>query len=140
MTGPLDWTLAEAAAATHGVVDGDASTRIHSVSTDSRSVTSGALFVAIKGEHHDGHDFVATVLVRRENVVGGRSIVRDVADAELVSTTLESPLDAVIVDDRRTFHGVTPIRRAGPGSGLRDVLLLDFNRPTGSSSGPGSGS
>ena len=55
MTGPLDWTLAEAAAATHGVVDGDASTRIHSVSTDSRSVTSGALFVAIKGEHHDGH-------------------------------------------------------------------------------------
>ncbi len=62
MTGPLDWTLAEAAAATHGVVDGDASMRIHSVSTDSRSVTSGALFVAIKGEHHDGHDFVAAAI------------------------------------------------------------------------------
>ncbi len=62
MTGPLDWTLAEVAAATHGVVDGDASMRIHSVSTDSRSVTSGALFVAIKGEHHDGHDFVATAI------------------------------------------------------------------------------
>ncbi|MCH8900461.1 MAG: UDP-N-acetylmuramoyl-tripeptide--D-alanyl-D-alanine ligase, partial [Acidobacteria bacterium] len=62
MTGPLDWTLAKVAAATHGVVDGDASMRIHSVSTDSRSVTSGALFVAIKGEHHDGHDFVATAI------------------------------------------------------------------------------
>ncbi|MCH8991192.1 MAG: UDP-N-acetylmuramoyl-tripeptide--D-alanyl-D-alanine ligase, partial [Acidobacteria bacterium] len=62
MTRPLDWTLAKVAAATHGVVDGDASMRIHSVSTDSRSVTSGALFVAIKGEHHDGHDFVATAI------------------------------------------------------------------------------
>ncbi|MCZ6462403.1 MAG: UDP-N-acetylmuramoyl-tripeptide--D-alanyl-D-alanine ligase [Actinobacteria bacterium] len=62
MTGPLDWTLAKAATATHGVVDGDASMPIHSVSTDSRSVTSGALFVAIKGEHHDGHDFVAAAI------------------------------------------------------------------------------
>ncbi|MCZ6784745.1 MAG: 2OG-Fe dioxygenase family protein [Proteobacteria bacterium] len=95
---------------------------------------------APEGIHSDGHDFVAIVLVRRENVVGGRSIVRDAAEAELVSTTMESPLDAVVVDDRRTLHGVTPIRRAGPGPALRDMLLLDFNRPTGSSSGSGSGS
>jgi UDP-N-acetylmuramoyl-tripeptide--D-alanyl-D-alanine ligase len=59
MTGALDWTLAEVAEATGGSVVGDSSMRIRSVSTDSRSATAGALFVAIRGEHHDGHDFAA---------------------------------------------------------------------------------
>ena len=90
---------------------------------------------APEGIHCDGHDFLATVLVRRENLLGGRSIVLDAAGGELVSATLEDPLDAVVIDDRRTLHGVTPIRRAGPGSALRDTLLLDFNRPRPSRSG-----
>ncbi len=62
MTGPLDWTLATVAAATRGVVDGDPSMRVSAVSTDSRSITAGSLFVAIKGEYHDGHDFAATAM------------------------------------------------------------------------------
>jgi UDP-N-acetylmuramoyl-tripeptide--D-alanyl-D-alanine ligase len=35
-----------------------------SVGTDSRAVTPGMLFVALKGERFDGHDFVADVLSR----------------------------------------------------------------------------
>jgi UDP-N-acetylmuramoyl-tripeptide--D-alanyl-D-alanine ligase len=35
-----------------------------SVGTDSRAVTPGMLFVALKGERFDGHDFVADVLAR----------------------------------------------------------------------------
>jgi len=62
VTGPLDWTLAVAAAATGGVVDGDPAMRIQSVSTDSRLVEAGALFVAIRGEHHDGRDFASTAM------------------------------------------------------------------------------
>jgi len=62
MTGPLDWTLATVAAATRGVVDGDPAMRVNGVSTDSRSITSGSLFVAIRGEHHDGHDFAAPAM------------------------------------------------------------------------------
>jgi UDP-N-acetylmuramoyl-tripeptide--D-alanyl-D-alanine ligase len=62
MTGPLDWTLAVVAASTGGVVDGDPAMRIHSVSTDSRAIAPGALFVAISGEHHDGHDFAAAAM------------------------------------------------------------------------------
>ena len=62
MTGPLDWTLATVAAATRGVVDGDPSMRVSAVSTDSRSTTEGSLFVAIKGEHHNGHDFAAPAM------------------------------------------------------------------------------
>lgn len=58
MKGPLDWTLATVAAATHGVVDGEPTMPVHSVSTDSRAVEPGAVFVALRGVNHDGHDHV----------------------------------------------------------------------------------
>jgi len=57
VTGSLDWTLATVAAATGGVVDGDPAMPVHSISTDSRSVDPGSIFVAIRGERHDGHVF-----------------------------------------------------------------------------------
>jgi len=57
VTGPLDWTLATVAAATGGVVDGDPTMPVHSISTDSRAVEPGSVFVAIRGERYDGHDF-----------------------------------------------------------------------------------
>lgn len=56
MTGPLNWTLAEVAAATNGVVDGEPTMPVRSVSTDSRNVEPGGLFVALRGAQHDGHD------------------------------------------------------------------------------------
>jgi UDP-N-acetylmuramoyl-tripeptide--D-alanyl-D-alanine ligase len=59
---PLDWTIATVAEAVDGVVDGDPSMRINSVSTDSRSIERGGLFVAIRGEHHDGHDYAALAM------------------------------------------------------------------------------
>jgi len=37
----------------------DASTRVRGVVTDSRAVLAGTLYVALRGEHHDGHAFVA---------------------------------------------------------------------------------
>ncbi|MEA3510999.1 MAG: UDP-N-acetylmuramoyl-tripeptide--D-alanyl-D-alanine ligase [Actinomycetota bacterium] len=59
MRGPLDWTLATVVAATSGIVDGDPTMPVHSISTDSRAVEPGSIFVAIRGERHDGHDFAA---------------------------------------------------------------------------------
>lgn len=59
MRGPLDWSLATVAAATGGIVDGDSTMPVHSISTDSRSLEPGSVFVAIRGELHDGHDFAA---------------------------------------------------------------------------------
>ncbi len=59
MTGPLNWTLATVASATGGVIDGDPAMPVHSISTDSRAVEPGSVFVAIRGEQHDGHDFAA---------------------------------------------------------------------------------
>lgn len=51
------WKSQEVATATGGIVTSDWS--VSGVSIDSRQVRSGDLFVAIKGEHFDGHAFVA---------------------------------------------------------------------------------
>ncbi len=48
----LAWTGAE-------LLRGRAEQRVAAVSIDSRDALSGALFVAIRGEHHDGHDYLA---------------------------------------------------------------------------------
>lgn len=36
--------------------------RFEAVTTDSRAISPGALFVALRGEHFDGHDFIAAAL------------------------------------------------------------------------------
>ncbi len=51
-------TLAAAAAALDGARSG-ADVSFDAVTTDSRALQGGALFVALKGPHFDGHDFLA---------------------------------------------------------------------------------
>ena len=55
--------LAEAAVATGGRVVG-ADAAFNAVSTDSRAIQAGDLFVALRGERFDGHDFAADCLQR----------------------------------------------------------------------------
>ena len=51
------------AAATRGrLMSGDPSLAVGAVVTDSRTATSGDLFVALQGPRFDGHDFVPAVL------------------------------------------------------------------------------
>ncbi|QQR34512.1 UDP-N-acetylmuramoyl-tripeptide--D-alanyl-D-alanine ligase [Devosia oryziradicis] len=61
MTAPL-YSIADILAATGGTTRLDPATRIDSVSIDSRELGPNALFVAIKGDRFDGHDFVETAL------------------------------------------------------------------------------
>ena len=57
------WHVADIVAATHGtLLRGDAQRRVQGVSTDSRSVGVGEVFVALQGERFDGHRFVAAAL------------------------------------------------------------------------------
>lgn len=62
------------------------------VSTDSRSVQTGDLFVAITGDKFDGHDYVATA-----HKAG--------ACAALVSRATNAPVPQVVVDDARRAMG-----------------------------------
>lgn len=56
------WTVAEAVAATGGRPEGLSDGPLSSVSIDSREIAPEALFVAIKGDKLDGHDYVAAAL------------------------------------------------------------------------------
>jgi UDP-N-acetylmuramoyl-L-alanyl-D-glutamate--2,6-diaminopimelate ligase len=56
-------TLTQLLAALRGQVEileqrGDASCPVHAITDDSRAVTGGSLFIAVKGERVDGHGFV----------------------------------------------------------------------------------
>lgn len=61
MTQPL-FTLDAILAATGGRAEGVEAPSIRSISIDSRELGPDALFVAIKGDRFDGHDFVDTAL------------------------------------------------------------------------------
>ena len=56
------FTAAEIAMATGGVLHGDPGVRVTGVCTDSRAVKKGCLFVALRGETHDAHQFVEGAL------------------------------------------------------------------------------
>ena len=61
MTAPL-WTSAAMAEAMRASVQGVPAEAISGLSIDSRSIAPGEAYFAIKGDVHDGHDFVAAAL------------------------------------------------------------------------------
>jgi UDP-N-acetylmuramoyl-tripeptide--D-alanyl-D-alanine ligase len=56
------FTVSEIAAATGGALHGAADNAVVSISTDSRKAKQGELFVALRGDRFDGHDFVGQVV------------------------------------------------------------------------------
>lgn len=63
------FTVSEIAAAVSGRVTGVADARVQGVSTDSRSVEAEELFVPLRGENFDGHQFIGGALARGVKVV-----------------------------------------------------------------------
>lgn len=62
---PFVWTTAQVLAATDGaLISGSASRTFAGIGIDSRTIDPAHLFVAIAGETHDGHRFLADVLNR----------------------------------------------------------------------------
>ncbi len=56
------WTAQELIAATGGTLHGTITKPINGVAIDSRNLNSGEVFIAIKGDVHDGHQFVVNAL------------------------------------------------------------------------------
>jgi len=56
------FTVGEILSATGGRGQGLTVEEVSSISIDSRDIAPGALFVAIRGDRFDGHDFVGTAL------------------------------------------------------------------------------
>ena len=81
----LNLRLKEIAVWTRGHLQGD-DADVRGVSTDTRSLAAGNLFVALRGDIHDGHDHVAEALARG-------------AAGALVSRRLDAALPQIVVAD-----------------------------------------
>ncbi len=55
-------SMSDLASLVDGVVRGDPAVEVSDVTHDSREAGPGTLFVAIRGEHFDGHDFVSEAI------------------------------------------------------------------------------
>ncbi len=56
-------TISDIVSATCGaVICGDTAGEIHTITTDSRKADKGVLFIPLKGEHQDGHDYIQSAL------------------------------------------------------------------------------
>lgn len=87
----MTWlTLTEVAHMTDGVLQGN-DVSVERVERDSRNVQQGDLFLALKGERFDAHDFVPQVVGK--------------ASAALVSTKVDADIPQVVVDDVRLALG-----------------------------------
>ncbi len=82
----MSWTLGKLAGFCDGELHGEPATNVSGVSTDSRSIAEGELFVAVRGETFDGHDYASEALDRG-------------AAGVLVSRPTELPGPSILVGD-----------------------------------------
>ena len=109
---------------------GDTTAVVTALTADSRTVTTGALFVALRGEHSDGHDFVAAAAAAG-------------AAATLTRHPVEGALCLVVVDplvalgrlsrylvDRASAHGLHVIGITGSvgKTSTKDLLAQVLER------------
>ena len=90
----FSWTLEQLCESTDGDIIGPISERVEftSISTDTRTLEPGALYIAIKGEQFDGHAFIDEA-------------IKQGAVAALVSEDVELIIPGVQVNDTRIALG-----------------------------------
>jgi UDP-N-acetylmuramoyl-tripeptide--D-alanyl-D-alanine ligase len=86
------WTTQELLAATSGMLQGNVRGVMNGVSIDSRSVAAGDIFVAIKGDAMDGHDFVVKALQAGAGVAMVSRVTDEMREAGAVLQVAEDPL------------------------------------------------
>lgn len=99
------FALAELVSTTRASVTGSLEGHIHGVTSDSRRVSPGNLFVALSGEHFDGHAFISQAAA-----AGARAVLVDKpvsAPAGVTVVRVDSSLDALGAlarEHRRASH------------------------------------
>jgi len=96
------FTVKEIASATGGKVIGSMERRVSGVSTDSRTTKPGQLFIPLKGERFDGHDYLAAVFA------GGISVA--VADEKRASDFLHQT-DVTLISVPDTLRALGDLAR-----------------------------
>jgi len=94
---PLPWTIADCLSATGGTLHGaDPGVRFERIGIDSRIIKPHDLFVAIRGESHDGHRFADEVVARG---VRGLMLQKDQLAGLPLEEWLRREVAVVTVDD-----------------------------------------
>lgn len=104
------WTASEAAQATHGEARGN--WQAGGISIDTRTLEEGDLFVALKGDNRDGHEYVEAALAKG-------------AGAALVSDGLDKYADdapLLVVED--TLNGLEALGRASRARGTARIIAV----------------
>lgn len=74
-------------------------------------------------------DFGLSMLIRRDNIVGGATLLSDLAGNLLVDHIMTTPLEMFLVDGRKTMFATYSVERCDPSrDAYRDTLLLSFTR------------
>lgn len=89
----MNLSAREVAAFTDGyIITGDPETYFPGVSTDSRNIREGELFIALRGEHFDGHSFIQEVLARG---AAGIVVMEDTPRQPTIIISVEDTLQAL---------------------------------------------
>jgi len=82
-----------------------------------------------EGIHRDGVDFVIVVMIKRVNIESGATSIYNLKNQLVGEFTLLNPFEMAIVDDKKVYHGVTPITQVDAAEeAYRDVLVMTFKR------------
>ena len=137
----IPWRVAEIIEATGGrLFCGDLATTFTGVSIDSRSISADDLFIAIKGDVHDGHRFIESVIEQGVNgcLVDQRKIDMfsklEFSDTDVVCITVDDTTkalgDMAAFNRRRTPVSVIAITGSNGKTSTRkmvsDVLSCRF--------------
>ena len=96
---PKPWTVADILEATGGRLrSGETRRRFSGISIDSRIITADELFLTLKGDVYDGHDFIPDVI--RKGIGGivmaeekaGPSIIAELKQKGVVCVTVKETL------------------------------------------------
>ncbi len=83
-----------------------------------------------EGVHRDGVDFVIVVMIKRVNIDSGATTIFDLENNLVGEFMLRESFDMALVNDRKVYHGVTPITQLEPQTeAFRDVLVITFKAP-----------
>ncbi|MCY4485868.1 MAG: UDP-N-acetylmuramoyl-tripeptide--D-alanyl-D-alanine ligase [Deltaproteobacteria bacterium] len=127
----MDWSIEELAQAAGGtIVQRGAALRVGEVCTDSRRVERNGVFVALRGEVHDGHAFVPEAARRGSGCVivqGNVALAREVAVIR-VRDTLRALGDVAHYHRRRLAPRVLAITGSNGKTTTKEMLFSILQR------------
>lgn len=123
ITRPL-WTSGEIALATGGMASDNFS--VSGVAFDSREVGPGDLFVALKGEHSDGHQFVEQALAKG---AGGVLVSTPIDGPHILVADTTAALYAMAAESRARIGGIViGVTGSAGKTGTKEALFAALNR------------